>query len=506
MSWKNVVCVALCAMFASPALAVPTLQITNVGLDSNGNWIWIVGVTPDTAFFQNNPPNGTGGSIAVELGFTASGKPAGTNFVNDTPAVITANIDNLNPGSVIFGWETLTDLNPGPLENLRPVGLQASQANDQIYAALGTTYFLSGGSKPILTVTTKGPSTTTGLTSTLALSGQSLIAQNDPNSTNDTFDFAPGNANRTVKAGDADLSGVTDFTDFQIQQVNFHQPGQNWTTGDFDGSGTTDISDFEILEENFNQAGGSNNSLNAVPTVSAAGASMFVAGLDNSSSVEKAFSAAGDSNVLGELADSTSSAIVTTTLKIRPDGTFSVTLQGDPTPDSAGIASYQFTLGNVTTLSHVAPGSDGASNAAAEVGDAGFTLFRSPNDVNNAPGNPITVTGSQDTATPTPHLIHGFGLENSSFAEEGITAGAPTTQADWGSPLLVATGTWSDVANALPVLTAGSVVVFNSQSGAGAALAQSNLVTVFVPEPSAFALVGLALVGMAGLARRRSES
>ena len=502
MYWKKLACLVVCALWAIHAQAVPTLQITNVGLDFNGNWIWNVGVTPDTAFFSNNPPNGTGGSIAVELGLTASGKPAGTNFVSATPAVITANVQSLNPGNVIFGWETLTDVDPGPGMNLHPVGVQASQINSQIFAALGTDYFTGGGSKPILTVTTRGPSTTTGLTSSLMLSGESIIAQNDPNSTNDTFNFAAGSASRSVLAGDSDLSGVADFTDLQIQQVNFNQAGKNWATGDLDGSGTTDIADFQILEQNFNQSGGFNNPLNAEPAVAAPRFSLAAAALENSDSSTRAFSSTRQDNS-SAASSSDSTAVVTTLLKIRPDGTFSVSLQCDPSADNTGIASYQFTLGNVTSLSHVAPQSDDASNAESESGPAGFTLFRSPTTVDNAPGNPITVTASQDTFTPTPHLIQGFGSENSSFGEEGIIAGGATTQEDWGSPLLVATGTWSDVENALPTLSAASVVVFDSQGGTSAAIAQSNLVTFFVPEPSSFAFIGLALMCLAGYACRR---
>jgi hypothetical protein len=471
-------------MFASPALAVPTMQVTNVGLDANGNWTWIVGVTPDTAFFVNNPPNGVGGSTAVTMGLISSG-----NFVSSTPAVATPNVAHLIPGGVIFGWEMLTDVDPGAGVNNRPVGIQANLGTREIYASLGTVYFTSGGSKPILTVTTRGPSTTTDLNSSLSLHDASIIAQNDPNSTNDTFNFAPGTANRSVRAGDSDLSGVIDFTDFQILQAAYNRSSTNWTKGDFDRSGTTVLADFQILDQNFNQSGGANNALNAIPTVTGVGAQSLTVPVPI---------------VSPGLPAPTSAAVVTTKLTIRPDGTFRVTLEGTAGSENAGIASYQFTLGNVTSLSHVSPEAANATNAGLEVGPAGFTLYRSPSSVNNSPSNPITVTASQDTVNPTPHVIHGFGLEDSSFLEEGIIAVPPATQGDWNSPLLVATGTWSDVANALPSLSAASVVVFDSQGGTSAAISQSNLVTVFVPEPSACALIGLALLGVVGFAFRRT--
>jgi hypothetical protein len=267
MSWKNLASIAACALLASPALAVPSLQITNQGLNGSGDWVWHVSVTPETAFFVNNPPNGTGGSVAVEIGLTASG---GAGLLAGPSATTHANVENQNPGNVIFGWETLTDVDPGAGVNNKPVGLQENDPTDEIFAALGTTYFTTGGAKQILTVTTDGPSTA-NLSSSLALHGNSIIAQNDPNSTDDTFDFNAGSATRSVNPGDADLSGTTNFTDFQALQNNFNASGKHWGTGDFNGNGTTDFTDFQILQNAFNTSGGANTPLNSVPSGGGAG-------------------------------------------------------------------------------------------------------------------------------------------------------------------------------------------------------------------------------------------
>jgi hypothetical protein len=274
MSWKNLASVALCALMASQALAVPSLQIAVpaglAGLDANGNWIWQVSVTPDTTFFVDNPPNGVGGSVAVELGLTASG---GGGLVSGSPSTVTANVHtattgaNANPGNVIFGWEALTDVGGG---NMKPVGLQDSVANDQVFAALGTIYFTNGGGKHILTVISDGPSTS-NLTSSLALHDSSIIAQNNPASTDDTFDFAAGSASRTVRAGDANLDNTVDVLDLDLLGQNWNQSGRHWGHADYNGDGTVDVLDLDTLGQNWNQSGGSNNPLNSVPSGGGAG-------------------------------------------------------------------------------------------------------------------------------------------------------------------------------------------------------------------------------------------
>jgi hypothetical protein len=54
-----------------------------------------------------------------------------------------------------------------------------------------------------------------------------------------------------TSAGDADLSGTTDFNDFLALQNNFNKAG-NWAHGNFDYSSLTDFNDFLILQNNFN--------------------------------------------------------------------------------------------------------------------------------------------------------------------------------------------------------------------------------------------------------------
>ncbi len=63
MSWKSLVTASLLCVLASPAFAVPQLEITSGGLDpTTGNWVWNVRIAPTT----NTTP------VATELGFTAN--------------------------------------------------------------------------------------------------------------------------------------------------------------------------------------------------------------------------------------------------------------------------------------------------------------------------------------------------------------------------------------------------------------------------------------------------
>lgn len=57
---------------------------------------------------------------------------------------------------------------------------------------------------------------------------------------------------RYTLAGDANLSGGVDISDFSVLAGNFNQPGR-WRTGDFDYDGVVGIADFSRLAANFNQ-------------------------------------------------------------------------------------------------------------------------------------------------------------------------------------------------------------------------------------------------------------
>jgi hypothetical protein len=90
--------------------------------------------------------------MALELGFRLSEAPllAATN-------INSAEWDTPNPGAVIFGWEALTDVDPGAGVNLKPVGLQTNTATNEIFAAFGSIDFMTGGAKPFLKITALGP-------------------------------------------------------------------------------------------------------------------------------------------------------------------------------------------------------------------------------------------------------------------------------------------------------------------------------------------------------------
>src|SRR4051812_40819050 len=119
---------AIFGIWASPVLAIPSLTIVPLGLQSN-NWVWEVDVTPDLLLAGGQTP------LAVELGFRLSDSSlSGATIINSSQ------FDTPNPGKVIFGWET-----PDPSANNKPVGLQVHIPTNEVFSAYGTIDFTTPG-------------------------------------------------------------------------------------------------------------------------------------------------------------------------------------------------------------------------------------------------------------------------------------------------------------------------------------------------------------------------
>jgi hypothetical protein len=257
MSWKSLVTAGLLCVLASPALAVPVLNVANGGLDTNGNWIWNVTITPSAA----------GTPLAAELGFRET--TAGSQLVSATRA--NPPWDMINPGVQIFNWETLVDTDPGPGTNMRPEGVQTNTTNDEIFSALGSADLTAGTAVQYLTITTAGP-TSTNLGTTLQVLGKhgagsnaGRIAEITGTAATNYSNFT-GSASRTAFDGDADLSGGVTGADLATLAANFGKAGNfNWSHGDFNGStgGAGEVSgaDLATIAANFGKTGGSNTPL-----------------------------------------------------------------------------------------------------------------------------------------------------------------------------------------------------------------------------------------------------
>jgi hypothetical protein len=228
--------------WAAPSLTVDLLRSGGVPvLDSDSNWQWVVSVTPDGNLFADNPPNGVGGSVATELGFTASG---GSDLVS--VAKNATNFPNDDPGAAIAGF---------------PAGPGAMMSGNNAVAFLGSTYFPVVGlvtdpqpAQELVIIKTVGPfgNLVGGLTDTTlawsgAYTGMGRIAQKGTN-----FDTFAGSVTKTVLGGDANMDGDTNFDDFSILQNNYVPPGSYiWSQGDFNRDHEVDFDDFSILQNDY---------------------------------------------------------------------------------------------------------------------------------------------------------------------------------------------------------------------------------------------------------------
>jgi hypothetical protein len=145
MSVKNLACIALlCALVAQSSQAAPSMSVVPTGLNA-GNREWLVSITPDATLFADNPPNGVGGSVAVELAFSIDNPTDLLSVVIADPV----SWPNPNPGNNPFTGGVFC------------CGTYIDLAADNTFAAYGSAYFTTGTPKSFLKITTAGSGATT---------------------------------------------------------------------------------------------------------------------------------------------------------------------------------------------------------------------------------------------------------------------------------------------------------------------------------------------------------
>jgi hypothetical protein len=236
----------------------PALLVTNQGLNQAGNWVWRIQIAP------NSLPS-SGSSLAATLGFREVAPFAELLGATNLSTGNGDDFDTATPGEAIFGWETLTDVDPGAGINSKPTGLQTNLATDEISAALGSVVYSGTGAKDFIEIEvsrpvcvaqgcTAGPRTTT-IQILGSHDGMGRIAVLSPDGIAMNYDQYTGTISRTATGGDADfVNGVT-LTDFNILLANLGT-GTTWQQANFDNAGRTGLTDFGVIMGNLGKPSG----------------------------------------------------------------------------------------------------------------------------------------------------------------------------------------------------------------------------------------------------------
>jgi hypothetical protein len=310
MSWKSLVSAGLLCVLASPAFAVPQLEVVSGGLNAQGNWIWNVRIAPTAA----------GTPMDAELAFGETGVKSIVSVSNTAPAIWDTNNPGVAPAS--YGWVVLSGAPPKPeglqgnfvgaadgttVVNTAALGGDATSAVnaalDQIFVALGSKDLVAGdisapagttiaASTAFLQIIVGGPTSgaAANQTSSVQLTGgydgnaSGHISEITSGTNSSNYKGFSGTATRTAVGGDMNLSGTTDSADFSTFGINWQTSvGGGWAAGDFDRSGFVDSADFSYFGTNWqNSAGGVNTPITATGVLDTPGSG---SGLGGGSSV-----------------------------------------------------------------------------------------------------------------------------------------------------------------------------------------------------------------------------
>lgn len=247
---------------SAAVVAAPTIHFVKGGaeannfLDSDGNWVIDVKIS-------NSSPVPTGRSpLAAELGFR---EVSSVLIGAERPINYAQNFDTPVPGVSIFGWEQ-----PDVNTNGRPKGLQTNctsgctvnvPGNDpnSVFSAFLSVNFDTVGPHDYLRIKIRGPSMTTGLTTTLgtygAYGGNGRISELNSAGDSVNYDTYQGTRTVTAIAGDASLDGVVDSADYDAWTANIGTGTKHWFHADFNDDNTVNSVDLNILLTAVNRPG-----------------------------------------------------------------------------------------------------------------------------------------------------------------------------------------------------------------------------------------------------------
>ena len=188
---------------------------------------------------------------------------------------------------------------------------------------------------------------------------------------------------------------------------------------------------------------------------------------------------------------SANAAQVTFTMMVNEDGPGTLNIYATASlGDNGGIASYGVPVtGGVVTIDHNSP--NAMVNGASGAGNMGFSMLRSADDDS-------TLIASQDTLTPSPYLVYGFGQVGGDLADvSGVADVFVAEQQIYDAPLLIATGTWADELPGFDTQSSDlGANVFTQASGHDVIIANVQTMVKTVPEPNTVVLLAMAGLGV----------